>query len=177
MSKLNVPSVVLGGVLATGLAAYAGYQVYVGPSGAEVLEAKPITKVVKTPRQECSDQVVTRKKPVKDEHRVAGTVASAVVGAIIGHQVGSGTGQDIATVAGAAAGGYAGNKVQKHIQDNNTYQTTEKVCQTVYDSHTEMTGKFHVRYKLAGKEGEVTMDHDPGKRIPVKDGQLVLTAS
>jgi uncharacterized protein YcfJ len=177
MSKLNLPSVVLGGVLATGLAAYAGYQVYVGPSGAEVLQAKPITKVVKTPRQECTDQVVTRQKPVKDEHRVAGTVAGALVGAVIGHQIGSGTGQDLATVAGAAAGGYAGNKVQKHVQENNTYETTEKVCKTVYDSHTEATGKFRVRYKLAGKEGEVTMDHDPGKRIPVKDGQLVLTAS
>jgi uncharacterized protein YcfJ len=93
---------------------------------------------------------------------------------VIGHQVGSGTGQDIATVAGAAAGGYAGNKAQKHIQENATYQTTENVCTTVYDSRIEPTGRYLVRYQLAGKEAEVKMDHDPGKRIAVKDGQLVL---
>jgi uncharacterized protein YcfJ len=177
LTKPNLAGVVLGGALATGLAAYAGYQVIAGPSAAEVLEAKPITHVVKTPRQDCRDELVTRQKPVKDEHRVTGTVAGALVGAVIGHQIGSGTGQDIATVAGAAAGGYAGNKAQKHIQENNTYQTTEKVCQTVYDSKTEPTGKYRVRYRLAGKEGQVTMDHDPGKRIPVKDGKLVLSTS
>jgi len=177
MNTSSLTAIALGGVLATGIAAYAGYQAMGGSKGAEVLEAKPITHVVKTPRQECHDQVVTRQKPIKDEKRVAGTVTGAVVGAVIGHQIGSGTGQDIATVAGAAAGGYAGNKAQKHIQENNTYQTTENVCQTVYDSHTEETGKYRVRYRLKGKEGEVTMDHDPGRRIPVKDGELVLTDS
>lgn len=172
--KPNIAGIVLGGALATGLAAYAGYQVVTGSSGAEVLDAKPITHVVKTPRQECSDQVVTKQKPIKDEKRVAGTVIGAVVGGVVGHQIGSGTGQDIATVAGAAAGGYAGNKVQKKVQENNTYQTTENVCQTVYDSHEEDTGKYRVRYRLDGKESTVTMDHDPGRRIPVKDGALVL---
>ena len=177
MTKPNLTGVVLGGMLATGLAAYAGYQVVTGSSGAEVLDVKPITHVVKTPREECSDQVVTLQKPVKDEKRVAGTVIGAVVGGVLGHQVGGGTGKDIATVAGAAAGGYAGNKVQKHVQENNTYQTTQNVCKTVYDSHTEDTGKFRVKYRLDGKENVVTMDHDPGRRIPVKDGQPVLTDS
>ena len=177
MNKPNLTGVVLGGILATGLAAYGGYQVVKGPAGAEVLEAKPITHVVKTPRQECKDQVVTKQKPIKDEKRVAGTVIGAVVGGVVGHQIGGGSGKDIATVAGAAAGGYAGNQVQKKIQEKNTYQTTENVCETVYDSHTEDTGKYRVRYRLDGKEGEVTMDHDPGRRIPVKDGELVLKDS
>jgi uncharacterized protein YcfJ len=177
LTKPNLTGVVLGGALATGLAAYAGYHVIAGPTAAEVLEARPITHVVKTPRRDCRDELVTHQAPVKDEHRVAGTVAGAVVGAVIGHQVGSGSGRDLATVAGAAAGGYAGNKVQKRVQESNTYQATEKVCQTVYDSKTEPTGKYRVRYRLAGKEGQVTMDHDPGKRIAVKDGKLVLSAS
>ncbi len=177
MNKPNLTGVVLGGILATGLAAYGGYQVVKGPAGAEVLDVKPITHVVKTPRQECKDQVVTKQKPIKDEKRVAGTVIGAVVGGVVGHQIGGGSGKDIATVAGAAAGGYAGNKVQKKIQENNTYQATENVCETVYDSHTEETGKFRVRYRLNDKEGVVTMDHDPGKRIPVKDGELVFKDS
>jgi uncharacterized protein YcfJ len=49
------------------------------------------------------------------------------------------------------------------------------VCKTVYDSRTEATGSFRVHYRLDGKEGVVTMDHDPGSRIAVKDGQLVLS--
>lgn len=144
-------------------------------SGAKVLEAKAITKVVRTPREECSNQTVTRQKPVKDDNRVLGTIAGAVVGGVVGHEVGGkGTSQDIATVGGAAAGGYAGNRIQKSVQKNATEQTTERVCETVYDSHTEDSGNYKVRYELNGKEGTVTMDHDPGSRIPVKNGQLEL---
>ena len=177
MTTPNIAGVVLGGLLVTGIAAYAGYQVMNPSVAAEVIAATPLTKVVKTPRQQCHDQVVTEKKPVKDEHRIVGTVAGAVVGAVIGHQIGGGSGKDLATLAGAAAGGYAGNKVQQKVQDNNTEQKIVQKCETVYDSHTEATGKYLVRYRLKGKEGEVKMDHDPGKSIPVKDGQLVLTSS
>jgi uncharacterized protein YcfJ len=167
MKNYKLPSFILGAALATGLVAC-------NESGAKVLEAKAVTHDVKTPREECSDQAVTAKKPVKDDHRITGTVLGAVAGAVVGHQIGHGTGQDIATVAGAAGGGYAGNRVQKNIQDKNTVQTTERVCNTVYDSHSEETGSYRVRYELNGKEGTVTMDHDPGSSIPVKNGQLVL---
>jgi uncharacterized protein YcfJ len=88
----------------------------------------------KQPREVCTEQVVTRQKPVKDKDRVLGTVAGALVGGVVGHEVGGkGTSQDVATVAGAAAGGYAGNRVQKSVQNNATEQTTERVCETVYD--------------------------------------------
>jgi uncharacterized protein YcfJ len=88
----------------------------------------------KTPREVCTEQTVTTQKPVKDEHRVLGTVAGAVVGGVVGNEVGGkGTSKDIATVAGAAAGGYAGNRVQKSVQDNNTETSTKTVCRTVYD--------------------------------------------
>lgn len=87
-----------------------------------------------TPREVCTEQTVTTQKPVKDEHRVLGTVAGAVVGGVVGNEIGGkGTSQDIATVAGAAAGGYAGNRVQKSVQKNNTETTTKTVCRTVYD--------------------------------------------
>lgn len=87
-----------------------------------------------SPREVCTEQTVSTQKPVKDEHRVLGTVAGAVVGGVVGNEVGGkGTSQDIATVAGAAAGGYAGNRVQKSVQKNNTETTTKTVCRTVYD--------------------------------------------
>ncbi|MNW06967.1 hypothetical protein D3C71_2034670 [compost metagenome] len=35
---------------------------------------------------------------------------------------------------------------------------------------------YDVKYQLDGKVGQVRMDHDPGRQIPVtKEGQLVLT--
>jgi uncharacterized protein YcfJ len=92
------------------------------------------TSAKKTPREVCTDQVVTQQKPVKDKDRVLGTLAGAVVGGVVGHEVGGkGTSQDIATIGGAAAGGYAGNRVQKSVQKSATVTTTERVCQTVYE--------------------------------------------
>lgn len=88
----------------------------------------------KTPREVCTDEVVTRQKTVKDKDRILGTVAGALIGGVVGNEIGGkGTGGDIATVGGAAAGGYAGNRVQKSVQKNATVQTTERVCRTVYD--------------------------------------------
>jgi uncharacterized protein YcfJ len=88
----------------------------------------------KTAREVCTEQTVTRQKAVKDENRVIGTVAGAVVGGVIGNEVGGkGTKGDIATVGGAVAGGYAGNRVQKSVQDNATEESTEIVCETVYE--------------------------------------------
>ena len=144
-------------------------------SHARVIEATAITREVRTPHEECGNQTVTHQKPVKDENRVLGTIAGAVVGGVVGHEVGGhGTWQDIATIGGAAAGGYTGNRVQKSVQKNATTQTTERVCNTVYDTHSEETGSYRVRYELKGKEGTVTMDHNPGKSIPVRDGKLAL---
>ncbi|HET9445927.1 MAG TPA: hypothetical protein VFO35_06695, partial [Steroidobacteraceae bacterium] len=80
----------------------------------------------------------------------------------------------VATAAGAAAGGYAGNRIQDRMQEGNTYTTTEQRCQTVYDTHEKQVG-YDVRYRLDDVEGSVKMDRHPGERIPVQDGQLVLT--
>ncbi len=174
MNKSMINGVLLGVLLASAGAAVAGLSVARrGPTHAEVISVKPIQQTEKTPREICDDVVVTKQKPVKDDRRIAGTAVGAVVGGLIGNQFGSGSGKTLATVAGAAGGGYAGNRVQKHVQDNNTYQTTERRCRTVYDSSTHTIG-YQVRYRLKGEEGTVRMDHDPGKQIPVRDGELVL---
>ncbi len=99
-------------------------------SGVQVAKASG----AKTPREVCTEETVTRQKPVKDKDRVLGTVAGAVVGGVFVHEVGGKcTSQDVATVGGAVAGGYAGNRVQKSVQDNATVKTTERVCRTVYE--------------------------------------------
>ena len=176
MNKSLLMGLVIGVVVAAGAGAMAmgGFtKVFGGASYAEVLKVTPLSRTVETPRQDCHDVPVTRQKPASDSHQVLGTIAGAVVGGIVGHQVGGGTGRDIATVAGAAAGGYGGNRVEKHIQDKQTVTTMEQQCQTVMDKSEKSAG-YSVRYKLGDKEGTVKMDHDPGERIPVKEGHLVL---
>ena len=140
---------------------------------ATVVQVVPLTHQVVTPRQQCHDVTVTHTRPATDNHQILGSVAGAVIGGLIGHQIGGGTGKDVATVAGAAAGGYAGNRIEEHIQNGNTYTTTEHQCRTVYDKTLVPSG-YEVHYRLNGRDGTVRMDHAPGQRIPVENGRLVL---
>ncbi len=176
MNKSLVTGLLIGAVVATAGAAVAGYTILSEPQYAQVVDATPVTKNVRTPRQQCHDEQITQQAPTRDPHQITGSVLGAVVGGVVGHQIGGGNGKKLATVAGAAAGGYAGNRVQKGMQERNTITTTQQRCETVYDSHKERIG-YEVRYRLGDKEGKVRMDHDPGERIPVHDGELVLDAS
>ena len=175
MNKSLIIGLVAGAVVATAGGAIAGYKYLDKPDYARVVDVKPVEKTIRTPRQECHDEAVSNQAPVKDRKQVAGTAIGAVVGAVVGHQVGDGDGRKIATAAGAAAGGYAGNRVQKRMQDGRTVTTTEQRCETVYDTHIERRG-YDVRYLIGDQEGKVRMDHDPGDRIPLRQGQLVLDA-
>ncbi|MBI2381119.1 MAG: glycine zipper 2TM domain-containing protein [Gammaproteobacteria bacterium] len=173
MNKSLLVGSVLGAITATAGGAYAGLEWLKKPQFAEVTQVTPLTETIQTPREECRDETVVHRRAVQDESRIAGTVIGALVGGVLGKQVGGGSGRKIATVAGAAAGGYAGNRVQKGMQDRDTYTTTEKRCKTVYDNEEKTVG-YQVRYVLDGEPGQVRMDHDPGPRIPVKNGLLVL---
>lgn len=175
MNKSMLVGSVLGAVAVTAGGAFATYHLMSGPEYAEVVAVKPVMETVKTPRQECRDVVVTKRKPIKDDYRVAGTAIGAVVGGVLGNQVGKGSGKKIATAAGAVGGGYAGNKAQEHIQQNNTYTTTERRCSTEYDTSEKLAG-YDVSYELDGKMRTVRMEHDPGRRLPLDEqGRVILT--
>ncbi len=139
MNKSLITGLVVGGVAVTAAGAFAGYQAMDGRRSAEVINVEPLTKTVRTPRQVCSDEIVSHQATTKDPNQVAGTIIGAVAGGVLGNQVGGGRGQTVATVAGAAAGGYAGNKIQENMQEKNTTQTVEKRCRTVYDSAQDPT--------------------------------------
>ena len=176
MNKSLVTGLVIGAAVVTAGAAVANFNVFDrSPKYAEVLDVDAVTKTTRTPREVCNDQVVTRTAPAKDEKRIAGTVIGAVVGGVLGNQIGDGNGRKVATAAGAAAGGYAGNRVQSGMQKGNTYSTTETHCETVYDSKDNVVG-YDFRYKLGDQEGTVRMDRDPGRRIPVENGELVIAS-
>jgi len=174
MNKSLWVGLAAGAAVAAGAGAVAGLKVMnKGPQYAQVVQVTPLTRTIRTPRQDCHDETMVHQRPSRDSHQVVGTVAGAVVGGLLGHYVGGGTGRDIATAAGAAAGGYAGNRIENRMQRGNTYTTTEHKCATVYERSVEQRG-YEVRYRLGDKEGTVRMDHDPGQRIPVDHGQLVL---
>jgi uncharacterized protein YcfJ len=176
MNKSLITGLVVGGVAVTAAGAFAGYRAFDQRNSAEVLNVEPLTKTVRTPRQVCSDEVVSHQAPVKDPQRYTGAILGAVAGGVLGNQIGDGDGQKVATVAGAAAGGYAGSKIQKNMQENNTTQSVEQRCRTVYDSVQKPDG-YNVRYRLDGKERTVMLDYDPGRSIPVENGLLVLRDS
>jgi uncharacterized protein YcfJ len=178
MNKPVLTGIVIGAVAATAGGSYAGFNMLAKnePAYAEVLNVDEVKTTVQTPREVCEDVPVTRQKPIQDEHRIAGTLTGAVIGGVLGNQIGSGSGKKIATVAGAAAGGYAGNKVQERMQANSTYTTSELRCHTVMDAHEKVVG-YEVSYRLGDEEGKVRMDHEPGARIPVENGQLLVSSS
>ena len=176
MNKSMLSGIVIGAVLVTAGGAIAGYNALSDktPTHADVLDVVELTNSEQIPREVCEQVTVTRQKPSKDQHQIAGSVAGAVVGGLLGNQVGGGTGKKIATVAGAAAGGYAGNKTQERMQQGNTYTTTEQRCETVYDSKENVVG-YQVEYRIGERTGSVRMDNHPGDKIPLQDGALVLT--
>ena len=177
MDKSMIKGVVVGGVAMVVAAAGAvTYRAAAHPKFAEVLAVTQAKETVTTPREHCEQVQVHKQAPVQDEKRVAGTAIGAVAGGLLGSAVGGGRGKTVATVAGAVAGGYGGNQVQKNMQEKDVVTTSENRCKTVQDRSERLVG-YDVTYRLDGKEGKVRMAFDPGRQIPVRDGQLVLTPS
>ena len=174
MNGTMLKGVLIGVAVAAGGAAIAGLGLMDhSPRYAQVVDVKPVHRTERIPREECADVPVEKQRPVKDENRIAGSAIGAVVGGVLGHQVGGGSGRTLATVAGAAVGGYAGNRVQKQMQDKDTYTTTEQQCHTVTDTHDEVIG-YDVRYRLGDKVDVVRTKERPGDRIAIKDGRPVV---
>ena len=139
-----------------------------------VLSSTAVVENQRIPRQDCHDEQVTHKKPVKDEQRIAASAIGAVIGGILGNQVGDGNGRTLATAAGAVAGGVAGNKIQQRVQDGSTETVTEKRCVTVYDIKEKVRG-YDVVYRVGNDTKTVRMAIEPqiGSNLPLRDGRAV----
>jgi uncharacterized protein YcfJ len=175
MNKSMLIGAVLGiAGVAGAVGAIAGFNALRDPAYAEVLGVTPIEKTVRIPRQDCRDELVTHEAPTRDPNNIVGSVAGAVVGGIVGNQIGHGSVKGAATAVGVIGGGYAGNRIQDKMHRADTTTATERRCTEVFDARKKVVG-YDVRYRLGKKQGNVRMDHEPGGRIPVKDGQLVLT--
>jgi uncharacterized protein YcfJ len=157
-----------------GAGAVGGCKTVAVPEVAEVVAVKEVVEIVVTPREQCEDVRVQRQAPVKDEHRIAGTVVGGLAGGLLGSAVGGGTGKTLATVAGATAGGYAGNQVPKSMQQKDVVTTTERRCRVVREMSRKLVG-YDVAYRLDGKAGEVRTAFKPGATLPTNDGQVVTS--
>ncbi|GLQ45476.1 hypothetical protein GCM10007862_05270 [Dyella lipolytica] len=141
---------------------------------AQVVSVAPVRQAAGQPQQVCHDEVVTRKVPPKDEHRIAGTAIGAVAGGLLGHMIGSGKGNTLATVAGAVGGGYAGNRIEASRQEHNVQSTVVHRCTTVESSSSNIVG-YDVTYVYNGVTRTTRMDHDPGNRVRVEQGVMAVS--
>lgn len=175
MNKSMLAGIGIGLVAATGVAAVASLDGFRSePKYAQVLSATPINETQQTPRQVCHNVTVTHRRAVQDDNQLAGSLLGAVAGGVLGHQIGHGRGRSVATVAGALAGGFTGNRVQSSMQDNDTYNTTQQQCKTVYEKSNKILG-YDVSYRIGDIVSKVRMDHDPGMQIPLdSQGRLAL---
>jgi len=73
-----------------------------------------------------------------------------------------------------AAPPQAAVKEEKPAQSGKPGETAIDTCVTVFDTESIAAG-FDVTYELDGVQKVVRMDRDPGERIPVEDGELVLS--
>ena len=171
---MNKPIIIGSAIAALGIAGGVAIGAYqqgnAGPEYADIVDVAPIVETQQVPREVCRDVTVTKRRPVQDEHQLAGSAIGGLVGGVVGNQFGGGSGKTLATVAGALGGGYAGNKVQERLQDGDTYTTTQRRCETVNDTQSETVG-FKVRYRVDGQSHEVRLDEKPdGERVPLCDG-------
>jgi uncharacterized protein YcfJ len=157
-----------------GAGAFTGYRTMSKPRFAEVVAVREAKETITTPQEKCEQVQVQKQAPVNDEHRATGTIIGGVAGGLLGSTIGGGKGKTVATVAGAAAGAYGGNQVQKNMQEKDVVTSTESRCKTVNVRSEKLVG-YDVTYRLEDKEDTVRMAFNPGKQIPVRDGQLVLS--
>ena len=148
----------LAGII-VGAVALAGAGLILASSGynplqqyAKVVSVEPAFDVTRTPRQVCGDEAtLAQQASVNSEANAAAPVAPEAAPAAETPELPAST--DGKKEAGAVA---------------------ETDCLVVYDTRSVQAG-FDVTYELDGSQKVVRMDRDPGNRIPVENGELVLS--
>jgi uncharacterized protein YcfJ len=123
---------------------------------ATVVSVEPAFDVTRTPRQVCGDEA---------------TLAQAA-------SLGAGA-NSAPPAAAPAAPAPAPAAAPKESPDSTGEKkdaggSVETDCLVVYDTRSEQAG-FDVTYELDGSQKVIRMDHDPGPRIPVEGGELVVS--
>ena len=155
MNNTVLAGIIVGGVVlaaAGSILASSGYnplQKY-----ATVVSVEPAFDTTRTPRQVCGDEAALAQATMTAD--AAATAAPTPAPAQAAKP----------EPAPAAKPGEAGEVGEADASAE---------CVVVFDTRSEQAG-FDVTYELEGAQKVVRMEHDPGKRIPVEDGELVLSS-
>jgi uncharacterized protein YcfJ len=114
---------------------------------AKVVAVEPAFETNRVPRQVCGDEAKLALAPTPAQP--AGTPATTPT---------------------------AGEKPKAAEKSSDGGDEKEGDCVVVFDTQSIQAG-YDVTYELNGQQQVVRMDHDPGERIPVKNGELVVGRS
>jgi len=152
MNNTALAGIIVGGVVlaaAGSIVANSGYnplQKY-----ATVVAVEPAFDTTRTPRQVCGDEAALAQATMPGDATAAATPATA-------------PGPGATKPEPATASNNAGSEAADAGAE----------CVVVFDTSSVQAG-FDVTYEIDGAQKVVRMDRDPGKRIPVEDGELVVT--
>lgn len=102
-----------------------------------------------------------------------GMLAGGIVGGIIGHHLGQGRkNRGVATAVGTLVGARIGHEAVKQHGSHHSYSEVTEMQQSCsqYERvryHQEIDG-YDVTYKYKGREFQIEMPYDPGKRIKMR---------
>lgn len=136
---------------------------------ARVIEAEPVTRIVRKPVQEevCWQEEVYHEVP-KYRSRTP-VVLGAILGGVIGHQFGGGSGRDAMTLAGAALGGTIAKDSQRRNNPREFYASLEDRCGINTNwRETEQVIGWDVVYEYDGETYVTRMQDEPGEHIRVR---------
>jgi|SRR5687767_2317935 uncharacterized protein YcfJ len=157
MNNTVLAGIIVGGVVlaaAGSILASSGYnplQKY-----ATVVSVEPAFDTTRTPRQVCGDEAALAQATMTADAAATAAPAPAPAPAQA----------EKPEPAPAAKPGEAGEAGEADASAE---------CVVVFDTRSEQAG-FDVTYELDGAQKVVRMERDPGKRIPVEDGELVLSS-
>ena len=155
MNNTVLAGIIVGGVVlaaAGSIVASSGYnplQKY-----ATVVSVEPAFDTTRTPRQLCGDEAALA------QASMTGDAAAAAA--------------PTPTPAPAPAPEPAKPEQAPGSKADSAEADTSAECIVVFDTNSVQSG-FDVTYELDGAQKVVRMDRDPGKRIPVEDGELVVS--
>jgi uncharacterized protein YcfJ len=157
MNNTVLAGIIVGSVALAGagaILANSGYNPF--QKYAKVVSVEPAFDVTRTPRQVCGDEATLA------QASNAGAASAA---------------QSTTAEAAAAAPATAAEPKDTPVSKDDLQAAegaAETECMTVFDTRSVQAG-FDVTYELDGTQKVVRMSHDPGNRIPVEDGELVVS--
>jgi uncharacterized protein YcfJ len=136
---------------------------------ARVISVTPQFQRVNTPTQECRTEIQRETYYEPRERSLGGAIIGGVTGGLLGHTIGRGNGKVAAAAVGAGVGAIVGDRIDNRYSRGGYERIAERPverCVTV-DNWSQVPAGYLVSYEYNGRQYTTTMDHDPGRYVPV----------